>query len=131
MATTRHDTVVTHYAIDHPVHGLFPGLPRQKWQRRSCRDGAHGPCVYDWARVEVRPWHRSDRRHWVIARRSIARPQEKTVAVLAVDLQAEAASGSVRPARSWSVPSGAPSTACWLAELRAQLPCAAPSPPGR
>lgn len=43
MATTRHDTVVTRWAIDHPVHDLFPGLPRQKWKRRSCGNGAHGP----------------------------------------------------------------------------------------
>ncbi|MGX1894883.1 IS701 family transposase, partial [Streptomyces anulatus] len=47
-----------------------------KWKRRSCGNGAHGPRVYDWARVEVRPWHREDRRHWVIARRSVSRPQE-------------------------------------------------------
>ncbi|MCX5115425.1 IS701 family transposase [Streptomyces sp. NBC_00378] len=76
MATTRHDTVVTRWAIDHPVSDLFPALPRQKWKRRSCGQGSHGPRVYDWARVEVRPWHRPDRRHWVIARRSVARPQE-------------------------------------------------------
>ncbi|MGZ9928685.1 IS701 family transposase [Streptomyces sp. NC-S4] len=76
MATTRHDTVVTRWAMDHPVHDLFPGLPRQKWKRRSCGDGAHGPRVFDWARVEVRPWHRDDRRHWVIARRSVRRPEE-------------------------------------------------------
>ena len=76
MATTRHDTVVTRWAMDHPVHDLFPGLPRQKWKRRSCGNGAHGPRVYDWARVEVRPWHREDRRHWVIARRSVSRPEE-------------------------------------------------------
>uniref|UniRef100_UPI001F390686 IS701 family transposase n=1 Tax=Streptomyces sp. NRRL S-813 TaxID=1463919 RepID=UPI001F390686 len=69
-------TVVTRWAIDHPVHDLFNGLPRQKWKRRSCGTGAHGLRIYDWARVEVRPWHRSDRRHWVIARRSVARPQE-------------------------------------------------------
>lgn len=76
MATTRHDTVVTRWAIDHPVSDLFPGLPRQKGKRRSCGQGAHGPRVYDWARVEVRPWHQPDRRHWVIARRSVARPHE-------------------------------------------------------
>jgi hypothetical protein len=29
MATTRHDTVVTRWAIGHPVHDLFPALPRQ------------------------------------------------------------------------------------------------------
>lgn len=76
MATTRHDTVVTGWALDHPVHDLFPALPRQKWKRRSCGRGAHGPRVFDWARVEVRPWHQEDRRHWVIARRSVSRPDE-------------------------------------------------------
>ncbi|MFB7025727.1 IS701 family transposase, partial [Streptomyces sp. NPDC056295] len=76
MATTRHDTVVTRWAMDHPVHDLFHDLPRQKWKRRSCGNGAHGPRVFDWARVEVRPWHREDRRHWVIARRSVRRPDE-------------------------------------------------------
>ncbi|MEU4134566.1 IS701 family transposase [Streptomyces wuyuanensis] len=76
MATTRHDTVVTRFAIDHPVNDLFHDLPRQKWKRRSCGNGAHGPRVFDWARVEVRPWHQPDRQHWVIARRSLSRPEE-------------------------------------------------------
>uniref|UniRef100_UPI003F4912A7 IS701 family transposase n=1 Tax=Streptomyces sp. CA-141956 TaxID=3240051 RepID=UPI003F4912A7 len=74
MATTRHGTVVTRWAMDHPVHGPFRDLPRQKWKRRSCGNGAHGPRVFDWARAEARPWHRKDRRHWVIARRSVRRP---------------------------------------------------------
>ncbi len=76
MATTRHDTVVTRWTIDRPAHDLFSGPARQKWKRRSCGTGAHGLRIYDWARVEVRPWHRPDRRHWVIARRSLTRPQE-------------------------------------------------------
>lgn len=74
VATTRHDTVVTRQAMDHRLHDLMADLPRQKWKRRSCGDGAHGLRVYDWARVEVRPWHRPDRRHWVLARRSITDP---------------------------------------------------------
>ncbi len=74
MATTRHDTVVTRWAIDHPVHDLFNGLVRQKWKRRSCGSGAHGLRIYDWARVEVLPCYRPDHRHWVIARRSVSRP---------------------------------------------------------
>jgi hypothetical protein len=73
MATTRHDTVVTRWSLDHPVDDLFPGMPRQHWKRRSCGEGAHGRRIYDWARVEVRPWHREDRRHWVLARRSVSR----------------------------------------------------------
>ncbi|MEV7783767.1 IS701 family transposase [Kitasatospora sp. NPDC088351] len=74
VATTRHDTVVTWRAMDHRLHDLVADLPRQKWKRRSCGDGAHGLRIYDWARIEVRPWHRPDRRHWVLARRSIADP---------------------------------------------------------
>ncbi|AXQ58837.1 IS701 family transposase [Streptomyces albidoflavus] len=74
VATTRHDTVVTRQALDHPLHDLMADLPRQKWKRRSCGEGAHGPRIYDWARVEVRPWHRPDRKHWVLARRSITDP---------------------------------------------------------
>ncbi|WP_035956495.1 IS701 family transposase [Kitasatospora sp. NRRL B-11411] len=74
VATTRHDTVVTWQATDHRLHDLVADLPRQKWKRRSCGEGAHGLRIYDWARVEVRPWHRPDRRHWVLARRSITDP---------------------------------------------------------
>lgn len=53
MATTRHDTVVTRRAIDHAVHGLFPGLPRQKWKRRPYGNGAHGPRVFDRPRSSI------------------------------------------------------------------------------
>lgn len=74
VATTRHDTVVTRQALDHPLHELVADLSRQKWKRRSCGEGAHGLRTYDWARVEVRPWHRPDRKHWVLARRSIIDP---------------------------------------------------------
>ncbi|MFJ7250322.1 IS701 family transposase [Kitasatospora sp. NPDC098652] len=74
VATTSHDTVVTRRAMDHRLHDLMADLPRQKWKRRSCGEGAHGLRIYDWARVEVRPWHRPDRKHWVLARRSITDP---------------------------------------------------------
>lgn len=39
-------------------------------------DGADPSTVDDWARVEVRPWHREDRRRRVVARRSVGRPEE-------------------------------------------------------
>ncbi len=83
MATTRNATVVTRWSIDHPVHEIFPGLPRQKWKRRSCGDGAHGRRIFDRARVEVRPWHREDSRHWVLARRSVSRPEEISYCIAA------------------------------------------------
>lgn len=50
--------------------------PVEAAKRRSCGAGAHGLRVYDWARAEVRPWHREDRRHWALARRSLTRPGE-------------------------------------------------------
>jgi SRSO17 transposase len=40
-------TVVTRWSIDHSVHDLFPTLPRQKWNRRSCGERAHGRRIYD------------------------------------------------------------------------------------
>ncbi len=73
MATTLHDTVVTCWAIDPPVHGLFHGLLPQKGKRRFCGTGAHGLRSYDWARVEVRPC--TGRTPPLgLAHRSVARP---------------------------------------------------------
>ncbi|GGQ77980.1 hypothetical protein GCM10010195_36900 [Kitasatospora griseola] len=74
VATTRHDTVVTRRALHHPLHDLMADLPRQKWKRRFCCEGTHGLRLHDWARVEVRPRHRPDRRHWVLTRRNITDP---------------------------------------------------------
>ena len=74
IATTRHDTVVTRWSIDHPVHDLprsaAAEVETSLVRRRSPRppDLSLGP--------RARPWHREDRRHWVIARRSVSRPEE-------------------------------------------------------
>lgn len=76
MATRRNETVVTRRRLDHRIDELIEDLPRQKWKRRSCGAGAHGRRMYDWARAEHRPYHRSDRRHWVLARRSLTAPHE-------------------------------------------------------
>ncbi|EFE72061.1 InsA [Streptomyces viridosporus ATCC 14672] len=55
--------------------------PDEAWERHSCGDGAKGPRVYDWAAAKLpviydfdgdQPTH--DR--WVLARRSLARPEE-------------------------------------------------------
>ncbi|MFE3739249.1 IS701 family transposase [Streptomyces sp. NPDC059134] len=75
MATTRHETVVTRWAVDHPVHDLFDELPRDQWERRPYEDEACGRRMADWARVEIRPWHRADRTHWALARRALGRPE--------------------------------------------------------
>ena len=46
------------------------------WQRRSAGDGAKGPRVYDWARVEIRALKEPGKGYWLLARRSITKPGE-------------------------------------------------------
>jgi SRSO17 transposase len=55
-----------------PARELVAGLPARAWRRRSAGDGAKGPRVYDWARVElVRPgW--PGRGFWLLARRRLS-----------------------------------------------------------
>ena len=51
-------------------------LPASAWKRMSCGDGVHGPRLYDWVRVPIRPHWRPGRGHWLLARRSITDPTE-------------------------------------------------------
>ena len=46
------------------------------WVRRSAGDGAKGPRVCDWAAVEIRPLREPGKGHWLLARRSVANPEE-------------------------------------------------------
>ena len=46
------------------------------WVRCSAGDGAKGPRVYDWAAVEIRPLREPGKGHWLLARRSVANPEE-------------------------------------------------------
>ncbi|MTE13689.1 hypothetical protein GLP40_13015 [Nocardia sp. CT2-14] len=46
------------------------------WQRLSVGAGAHGPLEYDWARRQIEDTSKSGRGHWLLARRSIAKPTE-------------------------------------------------------
>ena len=46
------------------------------WVRLSAGDGAKGPRVYDWALVEVRPTREPGKGYWLLARRSLAQPEE-------------------------------------------------------
>jgi SRSO17 transposase len=63
------------------IDALIAEAPHDAWQRLSCGDGAKGPRVYDWAAAQLpvidifdgdTPTHR----RWVLARRSLARPDE-------------------------------------------------------
>ena len=46
------------------------------WIRCSAGDGAKGPRVYDWAAVEIRPLGEPGKGYWLLARRSLAKPDE-------------------------------------------------------
>ena len=46
------------------------------WQRLSAGHGAKGPRVYDWTTVAIRPLREPGRGYWLLARRSVAKPEE-------------------------------------------------------
>ena len=46
------------------------------WTRCSAGNGAKGPRVYDWAVVEIRPLREPGKGYWLLARRSVAKPEE-------------------------------------------------------
>jgi SRSO17 transposase len=52
-------------------------LSAEAWQRLSAGDGAKGPCLYDWARLE-HPGGAAGFRCALLVRRSIAKPAEVT-----------------------------------------------------
>jgi len=62
------------WRIDH----VLTGAPAGAWERISCGKGAKGPRVYDWAAAKLPTVEGSDPTHcrWVLARRSLARPEE-------------------------------------------------------
>ncbi|WP_437044249.1 IS701 family transposase [Streptomyces sp. enrichment culture] len=63
------------------IDQLISDAPADSWERLSCGDGAKGPRVYDWAAAMLPavPFFEGDEpshRRWVLARRSIARPDD-------------------------------------------------------
>ena len=55
---------------------LASRVEESHWTRLSAGNGAKGPRVYDWARVEIRPLREPGRDCWLLTRRSIAKPEE-------------------------------------------------------
>ena len=46
------------------------------WTRCSAGDGTKGPRIYDWATVAIRPLREPSKGYWLLARRSVAKPEE-------------------------------------------------------
>jgi SRSO17 transposase len=76
MATRRDDEVAAGLHTTARVDVLIGRVRSGAWRRMSAGDGAHGPRVYDWAWVPIRWQFPHGRRGWVLARRSISRPDE-------------------------------------------------------
>ena len=55
---------------------LASGVEESAWMRCSAGKGTKGPPVYDWAAVDIRPLREPGKGHWLLARRSVAKPQE-------------------------------------------------------
>ena len=55
---------------------LVSGVEESGWVRCSAGNGAKGPRVYDWTAVKIRPLREPGKGHWLLARRSIAKPGE-------------------------------------------------------
>jgi SRSO17 transposase len=55
-----------------PACELVAGLPARAWRRLSAGEGAKGPRVYDWARVELTRPGWPGRGFWLLARRRLS-----------------------------------------------------------
>ena len=55
---------------------LALGAEESGWQRLSAGDGAKGPRFYDWITVAIRPLREPGKEYWLLARRSISKPDE-------------------------------------------------------
>ena len=53
-------------------------LQEHDWQRLSMSEGTKGPRLFDWARVPILHQWQDDGRHWLLIRRSLGDPAEKT-----------------------------------------------------
>jgi SRSO17 transposase len=76
MATRCDDEIASGLFTTTRIDGLISKVRAGAWTRMSCGDGAHGPRVYDWVSVPIRREFGTDRRGWVLARRSISDPTD-------------------------------------------------------
>jgi SRSO17 transposase len=75
MAIRRTDTFPTATG-EQQAGALIAALPARSWQRLSAGAGAHGPREYHWARILIPGGTTPGRGHWLLARRSISKPEE-------------------------------------------------------
>src|SRR3954470_15811468 len=77
LATRSNDTVATVDWRQRQVRALVAELPGSAWRRCSAGAGAHGPRLYDWARIELLAGFDPSWARWVLARRSIPKDSDE------------------------------------------------------
>jgi SRSO17 transposase len=55
---------------------LVAQVSPEEWVRLSAGEGTKGPRIYDWTWVAIRPLKEPGQGYWLLARRSIAQPEE-------------------------------------------------------
>ncbi len=78
-------------------------LPAGRWARLSAGDGSTGPRLYDWARVPLARPEASGLDHWLLARRSLADPDELAYSLVAAPPGTPRAALARVAGRRWAV----------------------------
>jgi SRSO17 transposase len=77
LATRSNDAVATVDWRQRRVRTLVGEVGESAWQRRSAGAGAHGPRLYDWARIELLAGFDPGWARWVLARRTIPKGSDE------------------------------------------------------
>jgi SRSO17 transposase len=76
VAVQSNDDVATTDGRSGRADDLVAAVSARRWRRLSAGVGAHGPRLYDWVRIPIRPAWDNGFGHWLLARRSISDPTE-------------------------------------------------------
>ncbi|WP_131743466.1 IS701 family transposase [Actinomadura roseirufa] len=76
LCVPRTQMVISMGLTQERAHHLAGQLQPGDWHRLSCGDGARGRREYHWAAISIRPLREPGVGHWLLARRSIAKPEE-------------------------------------------------------
>ncbi|MCA1612654.1 MAG: IS701 family transposase [Acidobacteria bacterium] len=71
----------------HRVKAVVGMIPEEAWAVLSCRAGAKGERLYEWAGVELLSFLLGERRRWLLVRRKIGEPAEMAYYVVYADAE--------------------------------------------
>lgn len=80
LAVPKSQMVISMELRQRRAHTVIADLPATAWQRIYCGDGAHGPRLYDWAVVDIRPRRRTPDPCLLMRGRSRCHPNRRPTA---------------------------------------------------